>query len=194
MERPSIKGTAFLSAVADLQALLEAGRLRQEQLEARLPAEDLAILEAKILPGEWYPIDAYGRIIDLLGEVEGGGAAYHVQRGRRAAERLLQSGIYRQLDRALEQRKERDKTALIGIMLTVGRTLYNFGAWELLRDQSTDTRLRFELRQMAALPENARLTIQGFVEWAAQHIGSRHSRVESRRLSADRIEFDIHVG
>jgi hypothetical protein len=194
VERPSIKGTALISAVTDLQALLDAGRLRKEQLEARLLAEDLAILEAKILPGDWYPIESYGRIIDLLGEIEGGGDAYHIQRGRRAAERLLKSGIYRQLDRAIEKRKEQDKTALTGIMLTVGRSLYNFGAWELLRDQSTATRLRFELRQMAALPENARLTIQGFVEWAAQHIGSPHSRVESRRLSADRIQFDIRVG
>jgi hypothetical protein len=199
LTRPSIKGTAFVSAVGDLQALVEAGRISEEQLEARLPTQDLAILESKILPGDWYPIESYGRIIDRLGEIEGGGAAYHIQRGRRAAERLLQSGIYRQLDRAIVQRDRatlerqgRDKNALIAIMLTVGRTLYNFGAWELLRDQCSDTRLCFELRQMAALPENARLTIQGFVEWAARHIGSPHARVECRRLSADRIQFDIH--
>jgi hypothetical protein len=192
VERPSIKGTAFISAVTDLQALVEAGRIRPEQLEARLQSQDLAILEAKILPGDWYPIDSYGRIIDLLGEIEGGGAAYHIQRGRRAAERLLHSGIYRQLDRAMEQRQERDKTSLIAIMLTVGRSLYNFGSWELLRDQSNERTLRFELRQMQALPENARLTIQGFVEWAAQHLGSERSRVESRRVTPDRILFDIH--
>lgn len=192
MDRPAIKGTAFISAVTDLEALIEAGRLDRDQLEARLRPEDLAILETKVLPGDWYPIDSYGRIIDLLGEVEGGGAAYHVQRGRRAAERLLKSGIYRQLDRAMERREEADRESLIGIMLTVGRTLYNFGSWELLRDQTTESRLRFELRQMAALPENARLTIQGFVEWAAQHITGAQSRVESRRVTPDRVEFDIH--
>ena len=46
---------------------------------------------------------------------------------------------------------------------------------------------------MAALPENARLTIEGFVEWAAEHISGGRTRVESRRTSADRILFDIHM-
>jgi hypothetical protein len=191
LERPSIKGTAFVSAVGDLQELLDTGRLTRAQLETRLRPEDVEILDSKILPGEWYPIDSYGRILDLLGDVCGGGAPYHLQRGRKAAERLLRSGIYRQLDRAIEQRSEKDKASLISIMLTVGRTLYNFGAWEILRDQTSDRVLRFELRQMAALPENARVTIQGFVEWAAENIVGGKIRVESRRMSADRILFDI---
>lgn len=193
MDRPSIKGTAFVSAVGDLQELLDKGRLSREQLETRLRPEDVEILDSKILPGDWYPIESYGRILDLLGEVAGGGVPYHVQRGRSAAERLLRSGIYRQLDKAIEQRSEKDKASLISIMLTVGRTLYNFGAWEILRDQATDQLLRFELRQMAALPENARVTIQGFVEWAAENIVGGRIRVESRRVTADRILFDIHM-
>lgn len=193
MDRPSIKGTAFVSATSDLHELLEAGRLTREQLETRLRPEDVEILDSKILPGDWYPIDSYGRILDLLGEVSGGGAQYHVERGRKAAERLLRSGIYRQLDKAIERRSEKDKASLISIMLTVGRTLYNFGAWELVRDGSSDNLLRFELQQMAALPENARITIQGFVEWATENIAGGRTRVESRRISADRIVFDIHL-
>jgi hypothetical protein len=78
-------------------------------------------------------------------------------------------------------------------MLTVGRTLYNFGAWELVRDTSR-RRLRFELRQMEALPENARITIGGFVEWAAEHIVGKQVRVESKRTTPDRIVFDILLG
>jgi hypothetical protein len=193
LERPSIKGTAFISAVTDLQELVQSGRLRREQLELRLRPEDVEIIDSKILPGDWYPIESYGRVLELLGEVDGGGASYHIRRGRRTAERLLKSGIYRQLDRAVEQRAEKDRASLIGIMLTVGRTLYNFGSWEILRDQSSERVLRFELRQMAALPENARITIQGFVEWAAEHILERRTRVESRRAQGDRILFDIHI-
>jgi hypothetical protein len=192
VERPSIKGTAFVSAVSDLQELLDGGRLTRDQLETRLRPEDVEILDSKILPGDWYPIDSYGRILDLLEGVCGGGAPYHIQRGRKAAERLLRSGIYRQLDKAIEQRSEKSKASLISIMLTVGRTLYNFGAWEILRDEAGDGVLRFELRGMAALPENARVTIQGFVEWAAEHIVGGKVRVESCRASADRILFDIH--
>jgi hypothetical protein len=194
MNRPAIKGTAFVSAVSDLEELLQAGRLSRAQLETRLRAEDLEILAGKVLPGDWYPIDAYGRIIDLLGEVEGGGPAYHVQRGRRAAERLLRSGIYRQLDRALEKRTEKDATSLVGIMLTVGRTLYNFGAWEVVRETKAVRTLRFEIRDAAALPENARLTVQGFVAWAAENIIGPGVRVDSRRPRLDTVVMEIDLG
>lgn len=199
MDAPSIKGTAFASAVADLEAVLEAGRLSREQLEARLQPEDLHILESKVLPGEWYPIDSYGRIIDLLGDVEAGGSVrYHVQRGRRAAERLLQSGIYRQLDRARSRRSDvknvEAASQLIEVMLTVGRSLYNFGSWELLSDEPDDRTLAFEIRDAAALPESARYTIQGFVEWAAERIGGdRGVRVESRRVRRDCVRMEIRI-
>ena len=194
MNRPAIKGTAFVSAAGDLDELVQTGRLTRAQIEARLRPEDLEILAGKVLPGDWYPIDSYGRILDLLGEVDGGGPPYHVQRGRRAAERLLRNGIYRQLDRAIEKRAEQSGASVIGIMLTVGRSLYNFGSWELLRDQSTDRHLRFEIRDVAALPENARLTVQGFVEWAAENIVGSHARVESRRSRLDTVVVDIHLG
>lgn len=191
---PSIKGTAFASAVEDLRALLEAGRLSRGQLEARLGAEDLALVEGKILPGDWYPIDAYGRILDLLAAVEGGGTAYHVGRGRRAAERLLSSGIYRQLDHAKRLQSEaRDPGALIGIMLTVGRSLYNFGSWELVRSEPHEPLIRFEIRDVAALPENARYTVQGFVEWAAQAIVGPQASATSHRPALDRVRVDIQV-
>lgn len=193
MQRPAIKGTAFVSAVADLEELLQSGRLARAQMEARLRPEDLEILAGKVLPGDWYPIDSYGRILDLLGEIDGGGARYHVRRGRRAAERLLRSGIYRQLDRAIEKRTEKDGAALVGIMLTVGRTLYNFGSWEVIRDQSTSHKLRFEIRDVAALPENARLAIQGFVEWAVEHIVGGNTRVDSRRARLDVVVVDIDL-
>lgn len=194
MNRPAIKGTAFISAVTDLEELLRSGRLSRAELETRLRAEDLEILATKVLPGDWYPIDSYGRIIDMLGELEGGGGSYHVRRGRRAAERLLKSGIYRQLDRAIEQRAEKDSAALVGIMLTVGRTLYNFGSWEIVREESAGRRMRFEISDSAALPENARLTVQGFVEWTAENIIGGHVRVSSRRPRHDLVVVEIEIG
>jgi hypothetical protein len=191
---PSIKGTAFASAVADLQDFLDRGRITREQVEVRLRKEDVEIIDGKILPGDWYPIESYGRILELLGSVAGGGPAYHLQRGRRTAERLFGSGIYKQFDRATEKRGQRDSSELVSIMLTVGRTLYNFGSWEVVQDASARRRTRFELREMEALPENARITIQGFVEWAAEHIVGGAVRVESRRTQQGRIQFDIVIG
>lgn len=94
-DRPSIKGTGFGSAVADVEAALESGQLTAARLEERLQPEDLKLLEGKVLPGDWYSIESYGRILDLLCDAVGGGLpTYHVMRGRRAAERLMSSGIY----------------------------------------------------------------------------------------------------
>ena len=190
---PSIKGTAFASAVEDLRALVESGRLRREQLEARLSPDDLAHVDGKVLPGDWYPIDAYGRILEVLGEVCGGGVSYHVGRGRLAAKRLLESGIYRQLDRARRMQSESDPGTLVNVMLTVGRTLYNFGVWERVDVAGEPGLLRFEIRDVAALPENARHTVQGFVAWAAENLVGPKARVESRRPAMDRVQFDIHL-
>ena len=192
MTTPSIKGTAFASAVTDLQEFLDKGRLTREQLEARLRPEDVEIVDWKILPGDWYPIESYGRILELLGSVAGGGPAYHLQRGRRTAERLFGSGIYKQLDRAIGAARR------AGLVRARSRSCSPSAArsttsarWEIVHDPASRRRLRFELRQMEALPENARITIQGFVEWAAEHIVGGAVRVESRRTHPDRIQFDI---
>jgi hypothetical protein len=60
MAVPSIKGTAFQSVVEHLRRLLEAGWLSPDDLELRLEAEDLRLLDEKVLPGLWYPLAATG--------------------------------------------------------------------------------------------------------------------------------------
>jgi hypothetical protein len=84
MQGPAIKGTAFESVTADVLRLREEGRLPAEVLEARLEAPDLALLESKIGPAQWIPIESYRRMTELLQEVEGRGRSeYVVDRGRR---------------------------------------------------------------------------------------------------------------
>ena len=100
MAAPSIKGSAFQSVVSDLVGLIEAGRISRETAEARLEADDLRLLDDKILPGVWYPIASYRRMTELLWEVEGNRApAYLMARGARSAERLFEAGLYQQMQR-----------------------------------------------------------------------------------------------
>lgn len=192
MQRPAVKGTALESAATDLRDLLDRGVLEREAVEARLELEDLRALDRKILPSDWYPIETYARILDLLGEVEGGGRPeYHVERGRRAAERLLRSGIYRQLDRAERMHGRFPPGAVVGVLLTVGRALFSFGEWRVLSESREE--VRYEIADAAAFPEAARYTIQGFTEWAAHHVVGADARVTSRRPAADRAEFVIRL-
>jgi hypothetical protein len=88
MTVPSIKGTAFQSVVDDVHRLLAAKRLSREELEARLTGEDLEILDAKVNPTAWYPIDTYERTVDLLARKQAPlrTQEYLTERGALAAE------------------------------------------------------------------------------------------------------------
>jgi len=70
---PSIKGSAFSSVIDDVRRLRDEGRLGSDELEARLEAADLALIDEKIQTALWYPIESYRRLSELLLDVEGGG-------------------------------------------------------------------------------------------------------------------------
>src|SRR6185503_3004487 len=68
---PSIKGSALSSVVEDVRALRDSGRISADRLETSLEAADLVLLEAKIQPALWYPIQSYARLTRLLLDVAG---------------------------------------------------------------------------------------------------------------------------
>lgn len=183
---PSIKGTAFQAVPLDLLSLVEGGVLSREELEVRLAPEDLEILEAKIHPSSWYPIASYTRMVELLADC---GAphdreGYCTERGRRAAQRLAESGIYQQLAASSEKLGAR-----IGhFSITLAQVLYNFGRWryEVGGDPGS---FSIEIGDAAHFPEVARWATQGFVEVTASRIAGVPMRVESRRPQPDRIVF-----
>ena len=93
-----VKGTAIASVVEDLNRLLQEGKISREELEARLEADDPEVLEQKIVPALWYPMETYGRFVEILFDREGGRRTeYLVERGRRAAQRIRATGLYSQL-------------------------------------------------------------------------------------------------
>jgi hypothetical protein len=196
--RPSIKGTGFGSAVADVQTALEQGQLTNDQLEAALEAEDLRLLEAKVLPGDWYSIATYGRILDLLCCAVGEGSSrYHVMRGRRAAERLTSSGIYRQLDTAqrLNDGTQTDwQEGAARVMLTMTGALFNFMQWKYARDPERTGAFSITVTGADAFPEAGRLTIQGVIEYATEAIVGGSVLVESTRPEPGRIVFRVATG
>ena len=89
--RPSIKGVVLQLAVEAVHRLKSAGLIDRGQLEARLHAEDLALLDRKVLPGVWYPIATPSRLLEITtyGNVREGGLEAVVDVGIRAAKRLF---------------------------------------------------------------------------------------------------------
>jgi hypothetical protein len=174
---------------------LEQGQLTRERLEVALRAEDLALLAAKVLPGEWYPITSYGRVLDVLcAELGHGATEYHVMRGRRAAERLTSSGIYHQLEKAqrLKEDTESDwQEKAARVMLTMTGALYNFMTWRYERDANGSGDFTITLTGADAFPEAGRHTIQGVIEYTTREITGGRVSVTTSRPEPGRIVYRV---
>ena len=198
MAVPSIKGTAFQSVVDDLRGLIDAGRLPRAELEVRLEAEDLRLLEEKVLPGLWYPLTSYRRLTELLMRIEGGGRIdYVVARGARAAERLFAGGLYQQLVRGDEigaskrAKSERWTEHEANLMTSLASAIFNVSRWRFVADPAAPGTSRIEVSEAKALPEVSRWAAQGFVEYTSSRLAGVPTRVTSERPDPDRIVFTL---
>jgi hypothetical protein len=196
MAVPSIKGTAFQSVVEDVRRLLESGRISPNELAARLEAEDLRLLDEKILPGLWYPLTSYQRLTEQLMETEGGGRiSYVVARGARAAERLFAAGLYQQLARGEEigaQKRAQSKRWSeheANLMTSLAGAIFSVSRWRYILE--TEGTSRIEVSEAEALPEVSRWAAQGFVEYTASRLAGVTTVVSSERPAPDRIVFTL---
>ena len=179
-----VKGTAIESVIADVNRLVEKRRITREQLEVRLEAEDLELLDQKLLPSVWYSLGAYGRMTQLLYEVEGRGRLdYLYERGRRAAERIRGAGLYAQLTAA----RERWGDSLGSMMVTLGPAIYRDTDWAFRLLAGGGLRFEIEISVPESFPDVCRHTTQGFIEHAATHASGQTVRISSERVSPTRI-------
>jgi len=197
---PCIKGSVFKGVIDDLARLQENGRVSQEDVDAQLAAEDLAFLEGETSPSAWYPMESYGRFMQLLGEIEGAGKdAYFVGRGRASARRLMESGLYQQL--AFLSRWETpsgsdgDDQLVIAayarnlrMVSSLASAIYNVGKWEIEPDPDHPKRISIAVREARAYTEPMRLAIEGFLnECSRATRGQLDNLFASERPSQDLI-------
>lgn len=184
-----VKGTAIESVVEDVKRLVETGAISQNALEARLQAEDLRLLDSKVVPALWYPLGSYGRLMELLYEVEGRRSTeYLVERGRRAADRVRATGLYSQLKSDWSTWGDRVGT----ILATLGPAMYKDTQWRVQIEGagSSGMTLRLELDCPAEFPDVCRWPTQGFIEALAHlYSGDGKIRVQSERVSPERMVF-----
>ena len=180
-----VKGTALESVVADVNRLVETGVISRADLDVRLDAEDLELLDQKLLPSAWYSLGSYGRLTQLLFETEGRRRIeYLVERGRRAAERIRNAGLYAQFTADRDRWGDR-----IGAMLvTLGPAMYRDTEWSYrLLAGGSGMRFEIEVSVPADFPDVCRHATQGFVEYTAVHAAGENVRVSSERVSPTRI-------
>src|SRR5262245_725080 len=96
---PSVKGSLIAASIEDINKLVQAGTLSKAELERRLEPGDLEVLSHGVQMGGWYDIRIHARMLELLKDVEGEGSnEYLRRRGEQSAERLLNAGLYQQLE------------------------------------------------------------------------------------------------
>lgn len=176
MAPPSVKGTIFKAVVDELNGYLSDGIIQRDDLVSRCRPEDLAYLDQEIAIASWYPVATYGRYLRFLCDRFGSGRReYLMEGGRRSAQRVIDMGVYSQLD----SRTERWGKRIGRVLVTLGGSFYNFGTWSW--ESSEDGRgFRIEVDGVAAMPEEAAARAHGFVE----HLASRAAG------SRVRLDFD----
>jgi hypothetical protein len=193
MEQAAIKGSAILSLIEDVGLCVEQGRVSAEELEVRLEPEDVALLGEKVSPARWYPIEQYRRLTDLLFELTAQGRDFETflkTRGAAAAERLIQAGIYQQLDYSTAREQESPEQARSDVRLRVSliAVIVNRGSAHVEPDPERPGHTRIDLRAVAELPDCLGHTIAGFIEHCARARGTG-GRWHMARVGADLMRF-----
>lgn len=191
MTVPSIKGTAYGSVHDDLAALVADGRVSRDELETRLGVDDLRYFDAKVLAGNWYPIKSYKALLAVVTEKEANGKPeeYLIARGWRAAARLKEAGIYRQLDSGDGNGKTWG-ARVANIIGSISKLMYNFTSWHVEPGEDA-TSFRAVVEDAMEFVDECRYTAQGFVAYAATMIAGAPVQVTSSRSGPDRIVYTV---
>ncbi len=193
MAGPAIKGLAIESLVADTARYLEDKEAIPEEIEARLDCDDIVLLREKVIASRWYPMEQYERLCRALYDLAGGGASveeFQYERGVAAAERLIQSGVYVQLDHGNDQTTTSQarlhdvkiRASLIGAMMNCGTAQVEF-------DPDGQGLIRIEVREASGIPDLLAHTMAGFIGRCGEHIRGAGLEWHVERVEPDVLRF-----
>jgi hypothetical protein len=191
LTQPSIKGSAITGTVEDVKKLVQKGAISEKELEQRLTGGALALVGQPIVVSGWYDMRAVASLVELLWDVEGhGDPAYLRRRGEETAERLLQAGLYTQLEFVKHHKLDGRSDAKARFeafgrdlrrIVTLSGSIYNFGRWSVRPDPEREGRYLIEIHEATALPVPTSLATEGFLNRIAKEHGTHLWRMERPR-------------
>jgi hypothetical protein len=199
---PSIKGRILSVAIEDAQKLVAAGTVKRGELERWLRPEDLALFEKPLAPVDWYDIRSYARVCELLRDVEGEGRDEYLHaRGFRTGERLLEGGLYAQLEYVTRMkvgslREPIDRYQAFGrdlkLLVTISSSIMNFSKWSSRPDEDHELRYVIDVTEAADFPEVLGWTSLGFVNCMARAGGGGDDVWRWERVDAENLAFRMN--
>jgi len=197
---PSIKGSVFAGVAEKVSKLFESGELSREAAERWLQADDFALLDSRISIASWYDILSYTRMSELLRDVVGGGSnRYLEQMGRETARRLLEAGLYSQMEylrntRVAAATSSQERYEAFGRDLkrltTMSNSIYNFSKWTPLPDPDNALRYLIEVTDARAMSDVICWRAKGFMNEQASVHGSANLW-DWKRVSQDVVRFHM---
>jgi hypothetical protein len=188
---PCIKGSVFSSVVEDVERLVREKRFSRQELEAKLGEEVLSHLDESLQPSLWYPVESYRVLAEFLTEIEGGGLLnYMFERGKRSAQRLIDSGLYEQLRYAkqgLAKDTHRQIQTAGRLIVTLAPAMYNFTRWSFHVAPETPKRFIIQVDDARDMPEVLRYASAGFCHVVSEtacgaKLYTRHERVRPEQI------------
>jgi hypothetical protein len=163
MVEPCIKGTLFQNLAGELLELIQAGELDEQAVDRALKPDERQLLDADVSIRAWYPIVLYDRMLRLYKSAAPFDAdGFLTRSGRRSAMRVVELGIYSQLDtHTLDSWENR-----VGrILVTLSGSFFNFGRWEWQGIERHGFSIL--VRDAAPISDDLALRTGGFIEYLA---------------------------
>jgi hypothetical protein len=195
---PSIKGTVLLDLAEDVSKILEGPGSGRRAVEAHLTAEDRERIAEGLSPAAWYDVDFYARMMELVRDVRGDGRdQYVVDRGRARGRKLMEAGLYQQMEyvgrlQVSSAQTPEDRLSAYGrdlrLLVTLSRSILNFTTWNVQIDPDSGDRHRIDVGEAGAFPDILGLSTEGFIDAMASQRGDT-GLWRYERLGRDLVVF-----
>lgn len=166
--QPSVKGTIFQNASVEILEAIQNGKISRADFESQLKPDEIELVESEIGISAWYSIETYGRMLKLLGSMASNPTEWLIESGRRSAQRIIDMGVYAQLDEHTEGTWE---NRVGRILTTLSAGFFSCGKW-VWKGLETAS---FEIEVTSAEAYSIELVLrtQGFIELLATRSAGR---------------------
>jgi len=188
---PSIKGAAIVPGAEDLRKAIDAGDLDRTHVERTLSPAALALLDETIQLALWYPVETYCELADLLiATVAHGDRQYMFRRGVENAERMIEGGLYQQLQYVDElEGAGRERLESVGrLIVTLAPAMLNFSKWSIEANSRNNDGLTIRIVEAEPFRDALLDACVGFAFTLAER-AMGNLRQSCKRVSPSEIEI-----
>jgi hypothetical protein len=194
MTEKLIKGYIVVSVVEPVRDALEQGRIDQDQVDAIL-GDGAALLDEKIDPFRWYPVEVLRGFYRLIARAKGGDerSAMH-ELGGEQFEQLAALGVHQQLsfeEGAMREASQREVESWGRLVSTMLRSVYNFSEMSFGADPEASDCYHLDWRGIGSQDDVILEVTLGFVRALAQRSMGPGAQVTLDRLSPDHARYVV---